>query len=84
LERPQSSASNLTVHPQVPGFVDFVGAADIPLTGRNAVFGDALFADGRVDYVGQRLGLILAHSQVRVCQSRRAVMGFTSSSVVCL
>jgi xanthine dehydrogenase molybdopterin-binding subunit B len=49
---------------QLPGVVAFVGADDIPAGGNKLVFGDALFAGDRVDYVGQRLGLIVATSQV--------------------
>ena len=57
----------LSKHPlllQLPGVVDFIGVDDIPASGDKLVFGDALFAGDRVDYVGQRLGLIVATSQV--------------------
>lgn len=49
---------------QLPGVVAFVGADDIPSAGQNKVFDDVLFAADRVNYVGQRLGLIVATSQV--------------------
>ena len=42
----------------------FVGADDIPSAGQNKVFDDVLFAADRVNYVGQRLGLVVATSQV--------------------
>lgn len=49
---------------QVPGFVAFVSAADIPKDGSDKVFGDALFASDFADYAGQRIGLAVATSQV--------------------
>ena len=49
---------------QLPGVVAFVGADDIPGAGQNKVFDDVLFAADRVNYVGQRLGLVVATSQV--------------------
>lgn len=49
---------------QVPGFVAFIGAGDIPKGGSDTVFGDALFATEFADYAGQRIGLAVATSQV--------------------
>ena len=49
---------------QVPGFVAFINAADIPDGGSRDVFGDALFATDFAAYAGQRIGLAVAHSQV--------------------
>lgn len=50
---------------QLPGVVAFIGPNDVPKGGHNQVFDDLLFAEGRVHYVGQKLGLIVATSQVR-------------------
>jgi hypothetical protein len=49
---------------QVSGFVAFITAADIPDGGSLQVFGDALFATDSAAYAGQRIGLVVASSQV--------------------
>lgn len=49
---------------QVPGFVAFISASDIPDGGSREVFGDALFATDFAPYAGQRIGLAVASSQV--------------------
>ncbi|KAK9807521.1 hypothetical protein WJX72_001412 [[Myrmecia] bisecta] len=45
---------------KVPGVVDFVGPNDIP--GKNQVYDACLFAEDKVEYHGQPLGLILAEN----------------------
>lgn len=70
---------------QLPGVVAFIGPDDVPKGGHNEVFDDLIFAEGRVHYVGQRLGLIVAASQVRALAGRtlsftllmRSVPGFS-------
>ena len=67
LRRPRMTDKFLILHPapeQVPGFVAFITAADIPDGGDREVFGDALFATDFAAYAGQRIGLAVAHSQV--------------------
>ena len=67
-----STASNSAVHNtflppccvQLSGVVAYISAKDIPRGGKNEVYDDVLFAEGSVHYVGQRLGLIIASSQV--------------------
>ncbi len=49
---------------QVPGVVAWVSAKDVP--GENKVKGGAsdspVFADGKVEHVGQVIGLVIAHT----------------------
>lgn len=49
---------------QVPGAVMFISACDIPKAGQNTAFDDVLFAEHKVEYQGQRIGLMLGTSQV--------------------
>jgi xanthine dehydrogenase molybdopterin-binding subunit B len=58
---------------QVPGFVAFITAADIPDGGSRDVFGDALFATDFAAYAGQRFGLAVADSQVRASFCGQAI-----------
>lgn len=48
------------------GVEAFVGSKEIPEPGSNqiAMMGDTIFAADRSEYVGQRVGLILAETQV--------------------
>jgi hypothetical protein len=59
---------------QVPGFVAFITAADIPTGGSRDVFGDALFATDFAAYAGQRIGLAVASSQVSTCCSHHQAL----------
>lgn len=54
----------------LPGVVAWVDVKDIPEGGKNvdASCRDIIFADGLVEYRGQRIGLILAETQV-LCSS---------------
>lgn len=56
---------------QMPGFVAFISAKDVPKRGRDKVFGDLLFATDTADYAGQRIGLVVATSQARLHQRRQ-------------
>ncbi len=53
----------------LPGVAAWIDAKDVPAGGSNmdVAFRDAVFADGKVEYMGQRIGLVLAETQVR-CQ----------------
>ena len=52
------------MHDQAPGVVAFISAKDVP--GENRVKGGAsdapLFAEDRVEYVGQHIGIIVAET----------------------
>lgn len=48
----------------LPGVLDFVGAKDIPKAGKNSTLGqEAVFAEGKVEWVGQHIGLIVAETR---------------------
>ena len=48
----------------IPGVVDFVGAGDIPKAGKNSALGqEQVFAEGKVEWVGQPIGLIVAETR---------------------
>lgn len=55
------------------------GPDDIPAKGNHEVFGQILFAQDKVEYHGQPLGLIVAKSQVRL----PLPFFFSSSSLFC-
>ncbi len=67
---------------QLAGVVDFVGAPDVP--GKNEVFDAALFAEGRVVYHSQPLGLIVPTPPARPpaplswsrCSAPRLILGY--------
>jgi hypothetical protein len=51
----------------LPGVAAYIDIRDVPKGGANlldACGTDIIFADGRVEYVGQRIGIVLAESQV--------------------
>lgn len=51
----------------LPGVAAYIDVADIPKGGANLLNTcgtDIIFADARVEYVGQRIGMVLADSQV--------------------
>ena len=53
----------------LPGVVAYVDVRDIPKGGANLLNTcgtDIVFADKRVEYVGQRIGMVLADSQARM------------------
>lgn len=51
----------------LPGVAAYVDVRNIPKGGANLLDAcgvDVIFADGKVEYVGQRIGMVLAESQV--------------------
>lgn len=70
-------------HAQVPGFVAFISAEDVPRSGSHDVFGDALFATDFADYAGQRIGLAVADSQVTPWQLDVRHSSYASLTIVC-
>lgn len=50
----------------IRGVVDYIGASDIPKQGSNNVLGqsvEAVFAEDKVEWVGQPIGLIIAETR---------------------
>ena len=53
----------------LPGVAAYIDVRDVPKGGANLLNTcgtDIIFADKRVEYVGQRIGMVLADSQVRM------------------
>lgn len=60
----------------LPGVVAWVDVKDIPEGGKNvdAACRDTIFADGIVEYRGQRIGLVLAETQVALLSPSRPLL----------
>lgn len=67
---------------KLPGVVAYVGAQDIPQGGKNIAMGqEPVFAEGKVEWVGQPIGLVVA--ETRAAAERGAQLVKVSFRAVC-